>query len=111
MFEDALNLKYGVAGICVMLTLLVLVEVGKFVWGLREKKDSLSDVEIKKLTMAVEENTASIKHLEGSLGEVQKLKTDVRRYYTAIKMLAGERWPEIRDEILDEEKVNNDARF
>lgn len=105
MFDGAFDLKYGVAGVCVLLTLFILLEVFKFLWSLREKKDSVSDRELSKLTAAMKEATASIKHLELSMGELQKLKIDIRRFYTAVKAIAGPKWPEIRDEILAEDEI------
>jgi len=100
------SLEYGIGGICVLLTLMVLIRVGEFVWKLQQKKEQLSEKTVGDLTRAVQENTVETKtlgqrivHLEGALGEVTKLKTDVRRFYSAIKELAGDRWPAIRDEI------------
>jgi len=104
--EKLFKMEYGVGGICILLTLMVLLRVGEFVWKLQQKKEELSETTVKNLVRAVEANTVETRllgqrvfHLEGTLGEVTKLKTDVRRFYSAIKELAGDRWPAIRDEI------------
>lgn len=105
--EKLFSLQYGVGGICVLLTLMVLVRVGEFVWKILQKREELSEKTVRDLTQAVVDNTAETKslgqrivHLETSLGEVGKLKLDVRRSYAAIRQLAGDRWPAIRDEIM-----------
>lgn len=108
--EKFLSLEYGVAGICVMLTILVLTNVAKFVWSLAKEKEKLSETTIKELIAAVEKSTATIKHLddrlvslEKAVAELPKFKTDIRRFYAAIKEVSGDRWPKIRDEILKDE--------
>jgi hypothetical protein len=105
-----LSQDYGIVGIFVMLTLFVLLKIGEFLWQLRQKKETATDAAILNLTVAVKENTDShkqlqceVKRLETMISELPKFKTDVRRFYAAIKFVAGERWPEIRDEILKDE--------
>ncbi len=101
------SLEYGIGGLCVILTLSVFLKVGEFLWALREKKETLSESAIKDLTIAVQQNTAATQHLdrrleklEGVAAELPKFKTDIRRFYAAIKEVAGDKWPRIRDEIL-----------
>lgn len=110
--EKFFSIEYGIAGICVMLTIMVLTRVAEFAWGLREKKETLSEASIEKLASAVENNTKAIQALiqrlervETLVSEIPKFKTDVRRFYSAIKELAGEDWPKIRDEIMKDELV------
>lgn len=98
--EEMLSTKYGIAGICIMLTLMVLIEVGKFLWNVREKKDSLSDTAIKELTEAVKHLDVRICEFEKTISDLPKFKVDMRRFYAAIKEVAGERWPTIREEIM-----------
>lgn len=108
--EKLFSLEYGVGGMCVLLTLMVLLKVAEFLWNLREKKESMSEAAIKNLTQAVEANTKATQHLDGrlqflekSLSELPKFKTDIRRFYAAIKEVAGDKWPRIRDEIMKDE--------
>jgi hypothetical protein len=104
------SLEHGVAGICVLLTIFILMKVGEFVWAILKEKRALSEDSVKKLTKAVEDNTIASRHLEDRLkaleqsaADLPKFKTDVRRFYAAIKEVAGDRWPQIRDEILKDE--------
>ena len=108
--EKILSLEYGVGGVCVLLTLMVLLKVGEFLWKMRERKDTLSETAIQDLTAAVESSTRAMQHLdlrlqhmEKSIAELPKFKTDIRRFYSAIKEVAGEKWPAIRDEIMKDE--------
>lgn len=107
---EKVTLEYGIGGLCVILTLSILLRVAEFLWSLREKKDNLSEASIKSLTLAMQENTQAMRHLdlrlgalEKSVGELPKFKTDIRRFYTAIKEVAGDRWPRIRDEIMKDD--------
>lgn len=108
--EKVLSLQYGIGGVCVLLTLMVLLKVGEFLWKLREKKDVLSESAIHDLTAAVESSTRAMQHLdsrlqhiEKTIAEIPKFKTDIRRFYAAIKEVAGPAWPQIRDEIMKDE--------
>lgn len=101
------SVQYGIGGICVLLTIMVLLEVGKFLWAIQAKKASLSEQAVLDLTKAVQANTVAtqfleqrLQHLEISMSELPKLKLDLRRFYTAIKTIAGDKWPNIRDEIM-----------
>lgn len=105
--ENLFSLEYGIGGICVLLTLQVLFRVGEFLWKLKEKKETLSENAITALTKAVQDCTLAtqllehrLKTLEGALTELPKLKTDLQRSFSALKILAGEKWQTIRDEIL-----------
>jgi uncharacterized coiled-coil protein SlyX len=106
MFDKLFELQNSVAGVCIVLLLLVLMKVGEFLWKMKEKKESLSEKAIERLSHAVVENTAAIKHLEMSLGELPKFKTDIRRFYAALKILAGDEWVQIRKEIMEEGDLN-----
>ncbi len=113
--EKLLDLKDGVAGllvsICVLLSLQLVFRTGMFLWALREKKESASENAIKELTAVVRLNTVATEHLDARLGEIEntlselpKFKLDMRRMFTAIKLIAGEKWPQIRKEIEEENR-------
>lgn len=112
--EKLLDLKDGAGGllasICVILALQVLIKVGEFLWNLKEKKDSASEAAVKELTATMLKNTEAIKLLdqklgkiEGIISEIPKFKLDVRRMFSAVKILAGEKWTNIRKEIMKED--------
>lgn len=108
--DKLFELQYGIGGVCVLLTLHILVQVGKFVWSLKKEKESLSESAIKQLTTAVQANTSATQHLDQRLGHLEKsisdlpkFKTDIRRFYAAIKEVAGDKWPRIRDEIMKDD--------
>lgn len=108
--EKFFSLQYGVAGICVLLTIHVLIYVGEFLWKIREKKETISDLAVKDLTSAMYSNTSAtrhldnrLQHLERTITDLPKFKTDLRRFYAAIKEVAGDKWPKIRDEIMKDE--------
>lgn len=108
--EKAFSLEYGIGGLCVLFTLMVMLKVGEFLWKLREKKETLSEAAVKDLTLAMQANTAATQHLDHRLQQIEKMvvdvpkfKTDLRRFYTALKILGGDRWPQVRDEIMKDE--------
>lgn len=109
--ENLFSLEYGVGGACVLLTIMILIKVAEFLWKLREKRETVSEQAIKALTKAVQENTIAnqflelrMKTLEGTISEVPKMRNDLRRFYAAIKELAGpDKWLEIRDQIMKDD--------
>jgi hypothetical protein len=77
--EKFLSSEYGLAGICVLLTIQILVKVGEFVWSLQRKRQRHSDAKL------------------------LKLENDLKRAFFVLKTLAGpERWPSIREEFTKE---------
>lgn len=106
-------MKDGISGaivsLCVLLALHLVVKVGEFLWKMKEKRDSVSDATVDKLTIAVDKMTYSLETLqvrcgtlEKSISDIDKIKTDLRRAFTAVRLLAGEDWTKIRKE-LDED--------
>lgn len=105
--EDLFSLKYGIGGICALLTISILFKVAEFVWKIREKKEMSSDMAMVDLTKAVQECTLTMKVLDIRLkamemanSEFPKLRNDLRRVFTAMKEIAGDKWPMVRDEIM-----------
>lgn len=103
------NLSGILAAIAVTLCLHLLAKIGEFLWKLREKRDSLTESGIEKLSSAVQLNTNAseklehrIKALEHTFTDLGKAKLDMRRLYAAVKQLAGDKWPEIRRHIMEE---------
>lgn len=60
----------------------------EFYLDLQRKKDQASEASIKDLTH-----------------ELKKFKVDLRRLYIAAKIMAGERWTQIRKEIMEDEET------
>lgn len=105
--EKLFSLEYGIGGICVLLTVMILLKVAEFLLAASQKKETLTEKAVTELTQAVRENTRAVefleirmKGLETGLSEFPKIKTDLRRFYAALKEIAGERWPTVRDEIM-----------
>lgn len=58
---------------------------------LKEKETTNTDA-INKLTAAINQNTRALNHFE----------SDLQRLFTAVKLVAGEKWPDISKIIQDE---------
>lgn len=108
--EKLFSLQYGVGGACVLLTLMIVLRLGEFLWKLKERKESLSDAAVRELTKAVVANTSAVhgldlrlQNLEHAVSDLPKFKADIRRLYAAVREVAGEGWTRIRDEILKDE--------
>lgn len=109
--SKVMSLEYGISGVCVLLTLMIFLKVGEFLWALQKKKESLSESTTRDLISAVQANTVAtqhldqrLKHLEKAISDVPKLKTDMRRFYIALKEVAGPvQWPRIRDEFMKDD--------
>lgn len=91
-----------------LLTIVVLIfayitlRLVEFFWKQYKQKDERTEQLISELTEAVRENTISIKSLDNHMSEFPKIKTDLNRMYSAVKMMAGDDWPRIRKEIMDD---------
>ncbi len=108
--EKFLSSEYGLVGICIFLTIHILLKVGEFVWAIKEKKESVTEATTRDLIKAVQANTVATQHLENrmehlekSAADLPKFKLDMRRFYAAIKEVAGDRWPMIREEIMKDD--------
>lgn len=82
----------------------------QFLWKFKEKKDSASEAAIKELTDAIRSGTQAIQHLdertvklENTLAILPKMKLDLRRVFSAVKLIAKDDWSKIRESIMDEE--------
>lgn len=99
----------GAAALCILITIYILFRVFTFVWQIKKEKDKLSEESVKKLAQAMEQNTAElhelraqIQSLESTFAEFPKFKLDMRRLFFAVKSIAGEKWPAIRAEMMQE---------
>ncbi len=112
--EQILDVHNGVSGllvsICVLLAVQLLLKAAEFLWGVVEKKENASEAAIKKLTDVLRENTLATQHLDKRinaleilLAELPKFKLDVKRLFSAIKMVAGDDWPSIKRGMLEDE--------
>lgn len=97
------------AAMVVMLALQLVTKFGEIVLRSREKKDAVTESGIDKLSSAVQHNTFAsekleqrIKALEHTFSDVTKVKVDMGRLYTAVKLLCGDEWPKIRKVIMDD---------
>lgn len=67
---------------------------------------NLEDLLAKNITV-VRQLESDIKMVQDTLAQIPKLQKDLRRYYTAIKYLAGNDWPTISKVIVEEEEFLN----
>lgn len=96
--QAVLMLKYGVGAFCVLITLFLFFQVGKFVYEIKTK-ETKKEKEDHALQMAELESS-----LRDAIATINKLNKDLNRYYTGLKILAGNRWiTEVRP-FLDEDK-------
>jgi uncharacterized membrane protein affecting hemolysin expression len=102
----------GLSAIVVVLCLHLVVKIGQFLWAFKEKKDAVTESGIEELSKAVRECTSTIAALESRIRDIEsvsnsidKLRVDVRRAYLAIRLMAGDKWGDIRKIIMEEEPV------
>ena len=93
--KELISLESTLAGVFIM-------QVLKFVWDIVKKKQDHSEDTMKYNTVAVQTLTASLDKLKEQISEIPKMKTDIKRSFTAHKIIAGDKWPEIRKEIMEE---------
>jgi hypothetical protein len=103
-------LSNPVIAVAVLLALNIVVKCGDILWKIKERKDAVTEHGIEALSKAVDNNTEASKQLatrlqmvEAQLSGFNKLKLDMRRLYIAVKRIAGDKWGDIRKEIMEEE--------
>lgn len=107
--EEILNGAHGIPAICVLLALHLVFKIGEFAWSLKREKEKVSERSLQKHGVLLDANTRAIQKLEAKLErvelillEVPKYKLDMRRVWFVTKRLAGAKWPDIRQEMMNE---------
>lgn len=103
---ELLSSANGIPALCVLVTLFLLLKIGEFVWKLIEQKDKLKDDTVKELSDALKKNTQTLDEMKPLLSEIPKMKIDLRRYFTAMKIISGDKWKEVYRDVLEEEKMS-----
>ena len=100
---DFFSLKYGVAGVCVMLTLMVILKVGEILFKMQVRKSESSEETLKANTEALRDMTFALKNVDQRLilaeAILKKLDLDLRRAFAAIRLTAGDKWTAISEQI------------
>ena len=111
MIEKLLNSNNSIPGmlasVCVLLACQLLFRAGEFLWKMKKEKDKLSEESVQKLAEAMKQNSVELfqlrsqmKSLEMTFAEFPKFTLDIRRLFFAVKTMAGEQWPQIRDDMM-----------
>lgn len=111
--ENLIDTQHGfsvlLVSIIVLLAFQLLARVGEFLWKLSTQRSSSTDSEITKIDLALTQNTQAVRELriqigilERELAEVHKFKSDSQKLFSAVKIMAGKRWPEVRKAMEDD---------
>ena len=82
-----------------MLGLNLLLGVGKFVYGLIKEKSKHTDRAVEGFGKLETRMVA----IERDMNEMLKMRQDFRRIFTALKAIAGDKWPEVRKAVLEDD--------
>lgn len=92
--------------IAVFMCLHLVLGTGRFLFELFRKKAESSEQKVSEISMALRQNTEAVRELrvqisvfEQELRALKSLKVDTEQMTSAIKFLAGKRWPSIRKAI------------
>lgn len=110
---DELIAKHGIEGLVIILCVHLVFNVGKFVFHLFDKKradtEKATDHKITKLDLTLQQFDGAVRELRVQIGllekeliEVHKFKSDSQKLFSAVKILAGKRWPEVRKALLED---------
>ncbi len=87
--------QYGWVGVVLFMALRLL-------WDILKSKNKEQVDAVKYNTQSVQELTCAIDKMKDQLAEIPKLKTDMKRSFTAHKIIAGEKWPVVRKEMMED---------
>ena len=103
---DGHSFNSFMVAVVVLLALNLVARIGQFLWNLATHKSKTTDGEISKIDLALTQNTQAVRELriqvqllERELGEVHKFKSDSQKLFSAIKIMAGKRWPEVQHQV------------
>lgn len=109
LVQNQHGISYFMVGAIVLLALNIFARVGEFLWNLATHKSKSTDTEISKIDLALTQNTQAVREvriqigmLERELNEVRKLNADIQKLFSALKIMAGKRWPEVRKAMEDD---------
>lgn len=104
--EALIESQHGVTALIIILALHLVAKMGEFLFHLLKKKTEGSDHQITRLDLALTQNTQvvrelriQIQQLERELGDVHKLNADIQKLFSAVKYMAGKKWPEIHKKL------------
>lgn len=67
------------------------------------KKSEASDSKVQQISDALNLNTSAnnelrlkLEILQVSIGDINRLKVDIQKLFSVVKIIAGKRWPEVR---------------
>ena len=99
------------AGLVVLLALHLIAKVGEFLWELLKNKDEKKDRDLTEVSLALQANSEAVRELRVQIGILQVELTKVsevhhhtQKLFSAVKYLAGPKWPRIRKH-LETEKL------
>lgn len=88
-----------VAGLIVILALHLLLSIGKLAFEVVRKKGEISE----RAMDGVSRLETRMMAVERDLNEVLKLRHDFRKLFSAIKVIAGDKWPDIKKQIKEDD--------
>jgi hypothetical protein len=98
------------AALTVVSTLRLLSHVSGYLWGLRQRKDRKIERALETLTTALRQNNGRLKTLELALTTAVRVRVDVRRLRAAVRILAGDDWDDVWQQVLrDDDDEGEDA--
>jgi len=112
--EGLIDTQHGagvlLVGLIIILALHLFMSMGKFAFEVFRKKEETKEKNFTEVSLALNQNTHAVRELRIQLGilereinEMTELKTSVNRLFSAIKIVAGPKWPEVRKEISDDD--------
>jgi len=97
-------------GIFILLALKSVIELGKFTYNIFKTKADVSEKTVRQLSLSLDMNTKSLDKMsekmiqfETKLAKMAKMELDLRRTFFALKEVAGDKWPDIKKKILDDQ--------
>jgi C4-dicarboxylate transporter len=95
ILNSDLSIPYLLLLIVILMIVYIVFKVSEFFWNRHQDNTDT----MKQLSKNLEANTATLKNLNS---KIPKLHTDLNRLFSAVKIITGDDWPKIREEIMKE---------
>lgn len=95
---EGLN-AHGIEGLILVLGLHLIVKVGEFAYKLFQKKSAAMEKNVEAMSRTLKGLEVRQMAVERDLNTILKFRNDFNKLFSALKFLAGDKWPEIHEKL------------
>lgn len=103
LLDSQQSLSNLFAGLIIMVCLHFLLKIGELLFNVYKTRTAVTEKTLQTNSTALTKLESRLERMETNLDDVLKMRKDFNRIFSGIRALAGDRWPAIRKEIMQNE--------